>query len=103
MGYHADVVVNGVEALQRLEQQPYDVVLMDVQMPEMDGWETTQRIRERLPATQQPRIIAMTAHATREDQEHCMAVGMDDYISKPIHVNELQCVLQRAAQPGERA
>ncbi len=103
MGYHADVVVNGVEALQRLEQQPYDVVLMDVQMPEMDGWETTQRIRERLPATQQPRIIAMTAHATREDQEHCMAVGMDDYISKPIHVNELQHALKRAAQRGERA
>jgi CheY-like chemotaxis protein len=98
MGYQADVAINGIETLEALKHQTYDVVLMDVQMPEMDGWETTRHIRTLLPAEHQPRIIAMTAHALREDREQCLAMGMDDYISKPIHVEELQEALKRVSR-----
>jgi CheY-like chemotaxis protein len=100
MGYRADVAANGVEAIQALERQPYDVVLMDVQMPEMDGLDATREIRARWPAAEQqgrprPRIIAMTANAMREDREICLAAGMDDYVSKPVRVEELVQALSR--------
>ena len=89
LGYRADVASNGLEALEALERQPYDVVLMDVQMPELDGLDASRRICERWPAEVRPRIIAMTANAMPEDREACFAAGMDDYVAKPIHPNEL--------------
>lgn len=89
MGYRADVAGNGLEAIQALERQRYDVILMDVQMPELDGMEATRRIRADMPAAQQPQIIAMTANAMQGDRELCLAAGMDDYVSKPIRVEEL--------------
>ncbi len=95
LGYRADVAANGREVLEALERQPYDVVLMDIQMPEMDGIEATRRIRERWPAERQPRIVAMTAHALEGDRERLLAMGMDDYISKPVRVEELVAVLER--------
>lgn len=95
LGYRADVVSNGLEALAALERQAYDVILMDVQMPEMDGLEATRHIRRQWPENDRPRIIAMTANAMRDDREQCLAAGMDDYISKPVRVEELVAVLRK--------
>ncbi len=89
IGYRADVASNGIEAIQSVERQTYDVVLMDVQMPEMDGLEATRRICSRWPRGQRPTIIAMTANAMQGDREMCLEAGMDDYISKPIRREEL--------------
>jgi CheY-like chemotaxis protein len=89
MGYQADVAANGLEAIQAVERQPYDVILMDVQMPEMDGLEATRRLCAQIPAAQRPHIIAMTANAMQGDREMCLEAGMDDYLSKPIRVEEL--------------
>ena len=96
MGYHADVAANGLEALEALERQLYDVVLMDVQMPEMDGLEATRHIRRELPEARQPRVIAMTANAMQGDREMCLAAGMDDYVSKPIRIEELVEALSKS-------
>ncbi len=93
LGYRADVAANGLEVLTALEQQTYDLVLMDVQMPEMDGLAAAQQIGQRWP-TQRPRIVAMTANAMQGDRERCLQAGMDDYISKPIRLEELTRVLQ---------
>ncbi len=93
LGYDADLANNGREALAAVERQPYDLLLMDVQMPEMDGLEATRAIRARLPAEQQPAIIAMTAAASREDQQACLAAGMDAFISKPVQIEELTAIL----------
>jgi CheY-like chemotaxis protein len=98
LGYQADVVWNGLQALGALERQRYDVVLMDVQMPELDGLDTTRRIHERWPRDQRPRIVAMTANALQEDREACFAAGMDDYVAKPIRPDDLAEAL-RKAQP----
>jgi CheY-like chemotaxis protein len=94
IGYRADLAANGLEVLQALEHLHYDVVLMDVQMPEMDGLEATRRIVARWPDGQRPRIIAMTANAMQGDRETCMAAGMDDYITKPVRSDELVRSLQ---------
>jgi CheY-like chemotaxis protein len=94
LGYRADVAGNGFEVLQALRRQTYDVVFMDVQMPEMDGMEATRHIRAEQPGATRPRIIAMTANAMQEDREACLTAGMDDYLSKPIQVNELVLALQ---------
>jgi len=96
MSYAADVAANGVEAIQALRRQRYDVILMDVRMPEMDGFDATRAIRRDWPKKQQPRIIAMTANAGPEDREACMEAGMDDFVSKPIRVEELQSALTRS-------
>jgi CheY-like chemotaxis protein/HPt (histidine-containing phosphotransfer) domain-containing protein len=96
LGYRADVASNGLEALEALERQPYDVVLMDVQMPELDGLDASRRICERWPADVRPRIIAMTANAMPEDRDACFAAGMDDYVAKPIRPTELEEALSRA-------
>jgi CheY-like chemotaxis protein len=95
MGYRADVAANGLEVLQAVERQTYDVVLMDVQMPEMDGLEATRQMCARWAAPQRPHIIAMTANALQGDREMCLAAGMDDYLSKPIRVEELIGALGR--------
>jgi PAS domain S-box-containing protein len=96
LGYTADVVSNGLEALAALERQPYDVVLMDVQMPELDGLEASRRICERWPQESRPHIVAMTANALPEDREACFAAGMNDYVAKPIRAEELATALRRA-------
>jgi signal transduction histidine kinase/CheY-like chemotaxis protein/HPt (histidine-containing phosphotransfer) domain-containing protein len=95
MGYRADVAANGVEALKAVERDRYDVVLMDVQMPEMDGLEASRRIHERL-ASRRPHIIAATANAMQDERERCLAAGMDDYLSKPIRLEALAAALRRA-------
>ena len=97
LGYRADVVANGLEVLEALRRAPYDVVLMDVRMPEMDGLEAARRIVKEKPRARRPRIIAVTAAATRQDQERCAEAGMDDYISKPIRLEELTEALKRCA------
>jgi signal transduction histidine kinase/CheY-like chemotaxis protein len=93
MGYRADVASNGIEAIESVARQTYDVVLMDVQMPEMDGLEASRRITAKYPASERPRIVAMTANAMQGDREECLAAGMDDYISKPIRVEALVAAL----------
>jgi signal transduction histidine kinase/DNA-binding response OmpR family regulator/HPt (histidine-containing phosphotransfer) domain-containing protein len=98
IGYRADVAANGLEVLMALERQPYDVVLMDVQMPEMDGLEAARRITQRWAADQRPRIVALTANAMKTDREACQAAGMDDYLSKPVQAKELQASLTRCGQ-----
>ncbi len=98
LGYRADVAGNGVEVLKALQRQSYDLILMDVQMPEMDGLEATREVRRSFNPAQQPRIIALTADAMKEDRERCLAAGMDDYVSKPIQVNELISALNRTPQ-----
>ena len=95
LGYRADVAGNGGEVLKTLQRQFYDVILMDVQMPEMDGLEATREVRRSFNPVCQPRIIALTADAMKEDRERCLAAGMDDYVSKPIQVNELISALNR--------
>ncbi len=94
LGHTADIAWNGLEALAALERRPYDVVLMDVQMPELDGLDATRRICERWPESR-PRIVAMTANALPEDREACFAAGMDDYLAKPIRAAELASALKR--------
>ena len=94
MGYRADVASNGKEAVEAVKRQPYDVVLMDVQMPEMDGVEATTRIRQR-QGENRPWIIALTANALQGDKEKYLGVGMDDYLSKPIKLEELSGALSR--------
>ena len=89
MGYRADVASNGLEAVESVERQAYDVVLMDVQMPEMDGLEASRRICSRWKPGARPRIVAMTANAMQGDREMCLAAGMDDYLTKPIRVERL--------------
>jgi signal transduction histidine kinase/CheY-like chemotaxis protein len=95
LGYQADVVSNGLEVLAALDRQPYDVVLMDVQMPEMDGLEASRRICERWTEESRPRIVAMTANAMVEDREACFAAGMNDYVAKPVRPEELADALGR--------
>jgi len=89
MGYRADLASNGIEAIECVQRQPYDVVLMDVQMPEMDGLEASRRITTQWPQGRRPHIVAMTANAMQGDRELCLAAGMDDYIAKPIRVDQL--------------
>ena len=91
LNYHADVAANGLEVLAALERQAYDLVLMDIQMPEMDGLDAAKRIREKWP--DRPKIIAITAYAMQGDREKCIASGMNDYITKPVNLEELRSVL----------
>jgi signal transduction histidine kinase/CheY-like chemotaxis protein len=94
LGYAADIATNGLEAVEALHRQPYDLVLMDMHMPEMDGIEATQRIRRTLPAARQPRIVAVTAAAMVEDQEACLAAGMDSFLTKPVRPEHLAQILR---------
>ncbi len=101
LGYTAQVAGDGIQAIQALADGDFDVVLMDVQMPELDGLEATRRIRARW-AERPLRIVAMTANAMAGDREACLAAGMDDYISKPIRVPELAAALGRVPAPGSK-
>jgi signal transduction histidine kinase/CheY-like chemotaxis protein len=94
MGYNVDVAANGLEAVDAVERQPYDVVFMDIQMPEMDGLEASRQIRARASGGG-PRIVAMTANVMDGDRDACFAAGMDDYVGKPIRVHELLSALER--------
>jgi CheY-like chemotaxis protein len=99
MGYAADVATSGVEVLDALAREPYDVVLMDVQMPEMDGLEATRQARVRWDG--RPLwIVAMTANAMEGDREMCLAAGMNDYISKPVRPDILAAALAAAPVPA---
>jgi PAS domain S-box-containing protein len=102
LGYRADMAANGLEALEALERQSYDLILMDVQMPEMDGLEATQHIRRTWPGERGPYIIAMTANAMQGDREECLVAGMDNYISKPIRVEELVEALSQCRPLSEQ-
>jgi signal transduction histidine kinase/DNA-binding response OmpR family regulator/HPt (histidine-containing phosphotransfer) domain-containing protein len=101
LGYRADVAGNGLEALTALGNQRYDVVFMDIQMPEMDGFEASRQIAARWPRDERPYIVAMTANAMAGDREAALAAGMDDYVSKPIHIDELVGALRRSAPQAE--
>ena len=100
MGYEADIAGERLEAIEAVERQPYDLVLMDVQMPEMDGLEATAADRERVPPSDRPWIVAMTANAMDGDRERCLEAGMDGYISKPIRVPELVGALLETPSPA---
>ncbi|MEM1057181.1 MAG: response regulator [Bacteroidota bacterium] len=95
MGFGVEVAATGAEALERLHQHPYDVVLMDVMMPKMDGLEATRRLRAELPPERQPRVIALTARAMASDREACFAAGMDDFLPKPFRMAALQEILSQ--------
>jgi two-component system, sensor histidine kinase and response regulator len=102
IGYKADVAANGLEVLSALDVRPYDLILMDCQMPELDGYETTQRIRAN-PESGSMRIIAMTANAMRGESEKCLEAGMDDYLSKPVRLEALRDMLARWMPPEKKA
>ena len=98
IGYQADVATDGNQVLDALKAEPYDVVFMDVQMPELDGEQATRRIRKELPSARQPWIVAMTAHALKGDRERYLSVGMNDYLSKPVS-QELLIGVLKAVRP----
>ena len=97
LGYRADVAVDGNGVLESLKRQSYDIVLMDVQMPEMDGLETSRQIARICRPEKKPWIIAMTANAMQGDREACFEAGMNDYLSKPVRMPALRAVLERAS------
>ena len=103
LGYRADLASNGLEALEALERQTYDVVLMDVQMPELDGLEATRRIVQRWPVEGRPHIVAMTAGAMQGDREQCLEAGMDNYLSKPVKLADLMQALKAVSPCNRRA
>jgi len=99
LGYRTDVANNGVEAIEALRERTYDVILMDLQMPEMDGIEATQTIRRVFPSPQHPWIIALTAHAAASDRDRCLEAGVNDYLTKPIRREALAAALLRIPSP----
>jgi CheY-like chemotaxis protein len=99
LGYRADVAFTGIEAIDALKRQAYDVILMDAEMPEMDGREATMVIRKEFPASQQPRIIAMTANSSQGDREKLLSLGMNDYISKPLKLEDMIRALSACYSP----
>ncbi len=101
LGYRPDLVANGLEAVEAVRRMPYDVVFMDLQMPELDGLGATRQIRSAHPDGRRPRIIALTANAFDEDREECRAAGMDDYLSKPLQREKLEAALRSARRLGD--
>ncbi|MBX3736314.1 MAG: response regulator [Candidatus Didemnitutus sp.] len=95
LGYQSDAVSNGLEAIRAIEQRDYDLVFMDVQMPEMDGLTATREIRNRLPKPRQPIVVALTANAVQGDRERCLAAGMDDYLPKPVKLDDLHAMVRK--------
>ncbi len=105
LGYTADIATNGVEVLKALDGKMYDIIFLDVQMPEMDGLEAARQICKKFPGPERPRLVAMTGNAFVGDREKCLEAGMDDYISKPVRVNELQSAIEKwgPGRPGAAA
>ena len=103
LGCEVDVANNGMEALVQWSQRPYDAIFMDCQMPGLDGYQTTQRIRESGDHGRQIPIVAITASSMVGDRERCLAAGMTDYVSKPLHPNELRRVLLAALPEGSES
>ena len=101
LGYRADVAANGLEAVQAVQRQVYDLVLMDMQMPEMDGLQATREIRKLFSNPQEPYIVALTANAMAGDRELALAAGMNDYVSKPIRVEALIMALENSKPKGQ--
>lgn len=99
MGYLADMTANGLEVIEALKRQSYDLIFMDVQMPEMDGLEAAQRIVKEFDPTRRPVIVAMTANVMQGDRERCLKAGMDDYIAKPVQIHAIQNVIQKWGVP----
>jgi CheY-like chemotaxis protein len=95
MGYRPDVAADGQEVLAALARQRYDLIFMDVQMPVMDGLDATRRIMASIPEEQRPRIVAVTANVMQGDRERCLEAGMDDYISKPVKLEEMQLMVEK--------
>jgi PAS domain S-box-containing protein len=102
LGYRADAVANGIEAVNTLRHRKYHLVLMDLQMPEMDGFAASREIRRIVPLEHQPKIIALTANALQGDREQCLAAGMDDYITKPVKLLDIAQVIRRQFPTGTR-
>ena len=96
LGCQTDAMVNGRQALEAMTRTPYDLVLMDCRMPEMDGYEATRQIRQHEGSARHTKIVAMTAHALAEDSKKCLAAGMDDYITKPVRLETLAAAIRRA-------
>jgi CheY-like chemotaxis protein len=95
LGYASEIASNGKEALSKVQTERYDIVFMDVQMPEMDGYEASRQILHTVPKDRRPVIIAMTAYALQGDRERCLEAGMDDYLSKPILINDVRRCLEK--------
>jgi len=102
LGYRADAVANGIEAVNTLRHRKYHLVLMDLQMPEMDGFAASREIRQVVPPEHQPKIVALTANALQGDREQCLAAGMDDYITKPVKLLDIAQVIRRQFPTGTR-
>ena len=98
LGYSADTVTNGREVLMALKRQPYDIILMNVRMPEIDGFEATRMIRERCPAAVQPTIIALTAYILPNSKERCLEAGMNDFMAKPVKIDDMAAMLSKHAR-----
>jgi CheY-like chemotaxis protein len=94
LGYRPDVVADGTAAVEQSARVPYDLILMDVQMPGIDGLEATRRIRQQSEHNRQVRIVALTASAPTEDREECLAAGMNEYATKPLTIDRLQWILE---------
>jgi CheY-like chemotaxis protein len=95
LGYSADAVTNGREVLRALKHQPYDIVLMNLRMPEVDGFEATRMIRKLCPAAVQPTIIALTAYILPNSKERCLEAGMNDFMAKPVKIDDLAAMLSK--------
>ena len=103
LGYQADVASDGLQAVEAVRRSTYDLIFMDCQMPEMDGYEATRRIRMLESSKANTRIVAMTANAMKGDREACLAAGMDDYVSKPITVEEVKRALREGLGKDQRS
>src|SRR5260370_3139685 len=101
-GYQTDLVVSGKEAVEAVERQRYDLLFMDLQMPDMDGLEATRLISSRMSPSERPYIVAMTATAMKQDRELCLSAGMDDLLSKPIRPEEIKAAIERGAKQLSR-
>ncbi len=99
LGYNADAVNNGLQVLRALEKRMYDLVLMDIVMPKMDGFEAAKEIRKRYPSSKRPIIIALTAYILPNGWERCIEAGMNDYIAKPVRMGELADALGKCPAP----